>query len=129
MYAEFTYLVDSIFKQHMYAMFTFLLINAVLQAIVVSLLSMVQTYMQLSYQNYDWWWRSFFIGGSGGIYICSYMLYFLVTHMNAADLTSDVMFIIYAIVFVGLYICAAGALAVNSSYYFVSYMYKDLKCE
>ena len=30
MFAEFTYLVDSIFKQHMYAMFGFLLINAIL---------------------------------------------------------------------------------------------------
>lgn len=49
MYAEFSYLVDSIFKQHMYAMFTFLLINGILQSIVISLLAMVQTYMQLSY--------------------------------------------------------------------------------
>ena len=45
MYAEFTYLVDSIFRQHMYAMFGFLLINGILQSIVISLLSVVQTYM------------------------------------------------------------------------------------
>jgi len=49
MYAEFSYLVDSVFKQHMYAMFGFLLINAFLQVIVIALLSIVQTYMQLCY--------------------------------------------------------------------------------
>lgn len=54
MYAEFTYLVDSIFKSHMYAMFGFLLLNFVLQGVTIALLSCVQTYMQLSYQNHEW---------------------------------------------------------------------------
>ena len=44
-YAEFAYLIDSIFKSHMYAMFGFLLINFALQVVIISLLSIVQTYM------------------------------------------------------------------------------------
>ena len=48
-YAEFAYLFDSIFKARMYAMFGFLLVNFVLQVVIISLLSCVQTYMQLSY--------------------------------------------------------------------------------
>lgn len=49
MYAEFTYLVDSIFKSHMYAMFGFLLLNFALTLIIIALLACFQTYMQLSY--------------------------------------------------------------------------------
>jgi len=49
MYAEFSYVMESVFKQHIYAMFGFLFINAILQTIVISLLSVVQTYMQLCY--------------------------------------------------------------------------------
>lgn len=69
------------------------------------------------------------MGGAGGIYVGLYLQYFLIMHMNAADFATDAMFLIYAIVFIGLYVCAAGAISVNSSYYFVSYMYKDLKCD
>ena len=49
MYAEFSYLVDSIFKSHMYAMFGFLFTNLILLVVIVALLSIVQTYMQLCY--------------------------------------------------------------------------------
>ena len=79
MYAEFSYLVDSIFKSHMYAMFGFLFTNLILLVVIVALLSIVQTYMQLCYQNYDWWWRSFAVGASVGFYMFLYTVWFLVT--------------------------------------------------
>ena len=44
-YAEFGYLMESIFRSHIYAMFGFLLINLILQVIVISLISIVQTYL------------------------------------------------------------------------------------
>ena len=45
MYAEFSYLFDSIFRAQMYAMFGFLLLNLILQIAIISLLSILQTYM------------------------------------------------------------------------------------
>lgn len=39
MYAEFSYLVDSIFRHHMYAMFGFLLLNFCMLVVVIALLS------------------------------------------------------------------------------------------
>lgn len=41
MYAEFNYLLDSIFRSHMYAMFGFLLLNFLMQAVIISLLSIL----------------------------------------------------------------------------------------
>ena len=77
MYAEFTYLFDSVFKSHMYAMFGFLLLNFVLQVVIIALLACLQTYMQLSYQNHEWPWRSFVVGGSGGLYMALYSIYYM----------------------------------------------------
>ena len=113
----------------MYAMFGFLLVNFILQVVVISLLAIVQVYMQLSYQNYEWWWRSFAVGGSGGIYMALYAIYFLVTKMNVKDLNSDATFLIYVYVFIGLYACTAGFIATQASYMFVSSMYKNLRSE
>lgn len=123
MYAEFTYLVDSIFKSHMYAMFGFLLLNFVLTVIVIALLACFQTFLQLSYQNHEWQWRSFVIGGSGGIYLAAYSLYYMCTQMKLGELASDATFLIYVYLFIGCYICAAGSIAVQSSYYFVVRLY------
>lgn len=47
--AEFRYVWESIWSQWMYAMFGFLLINFLLMAVVISLLAIVQIYLQLSY--------------------------------------------------------------------------------
>jgi|FrelakmetLWP11LW_1041352.scaffolds.fasta_scaffold317794_2 hypothetical protein len=49
MYAELSYLVDSVFKGHWYAMFIFLFIETLLLIVVIGLLSVISTYMQLCY--------------------------------------------------------------------------------
>ena len=59
----------------MYSMFGFLLLSILSQAIIISLLSIISTYMQLCSQNYHWWWRSFVIGASGSLYIALEIAY------------------------------------------------------
>ena len=68
-YVEFMYLVDSVFRHHIYAMFGFLLLNLVMHAVIISLLSIISTYKQLSSGDHCWWWRSFLVGASSTIYI------------------------------------------------------------
>ena len=127
MYAEFSYLIDSVFRSRMYAMFGFLLFNFILQVLIISLLSVLQTYMQLCCQHYEWWWRSFFVGASGSIYMAIYAIYFLFSKMKIADFGSDAAYLVYIAVFIIFYGCAAGALSVNASYYFVSNIYSSIR--
>jgi len=112
MYAEFSYLIDSMFRSHMYAMFGFLLVNFLLQMMIISLLSILQTYMQLCNQHWEWWWRSFFVGASGGLFMTAWLVYYSLHNMSISDLNNDVMMLIYIILFVVLYSTAAGAVAV-----------------
>lgn len=69
------------------------------------------------------------MGSAGGIYIGIYSIYYLVTEMHVNDLSNDAIYLLYANVFVGMYACAAGAISVQASYSFVSYMYKNLRME
>lgn len=73
--------MKSVWHSYLYAMFGFLFINMQLLTIVVCLLSIVQTYVQLNAGNYEWQWRSFFLGASGGIYMAIYSLYFMVFNL------------------------------------------------
>lgn len=106
-------------------MFGFLLINFFLQVLIIGLLSCIQTYMQLCYQNYEWWWRSFIVGASCAIYIAAYAIWYLATQMKLSDIASDVGFLIYLYVFIGCYVFASGAISVQFSYMFVSRIYSN----
>ena len=58
-----------------------------------------------------------------------YSIYFLVTQMKITDLYTDVAFLIYVYVFLGCYAVAAGTIAVQASYYFISSIYKDIRTD
>ena len=89
-------------------MFGFLLLNFNLLIIIIALLSIISTYTQLCSQNYEWWWRSFIVGGSGGVYIAMYALYYALTNLKLSDVTSDIGFVIYTYILIWCYMCAAG---------------------
>ena len=93
-------------------MFGFLFVNMALQVVIISLLSCLQTYMQLCYQNYEWWWRSFAVGGAGGIYMAAYSFYFMFRNMKLGAVVSDASFLVYVYMLIGCYCFAAGAIAV-----------------
>lgn len=128
-YVEFSYLVGSIFRHHMYAMFGFLLLNLLLLVIVVTMLSILQTYMQLCQQNYEWWWRSFFTGASGGIWMIAYFVIYFAKNLEWFDIFSDMIFLSYTSLFVSCYVVAAGAISVSASYLFVKSLYSDVRSD
>ena len=113
----------------MYSMFGFLLVNFIMLVVIVSLLSVVQTYMQLCHQNYEWWWRSFAVGACGGIYMALYALWFLITQMKVGAFSNDAAFLIYVVLFIGCYCMAMGTVAVQASYLFVAKIYSGLRSE
>ena len=47
--------------------------------------------------------------------------------MKISDFGSDAAYLIYVAVFIGFYGCAAGAISVNASYYFVAYIYSNIR--
>lgn len=87
--------------------------------------------MQLSYQNHEWPWRSFVVGGSGGWYMAIYSLYYMKVNMKVGELASDATFLIYVYLFIACYMCAAGAISVKASYWFVKKLYnaQDLRID
>jgi len=83
--------------------------------------------MQLCYQHWEWWWRSFFVGASGAIFVAIYTLIFMFTHMQVKNAVNDACFILYIMIFIVCYGLAAGAVAVNASYYFVANIYSNIR--
>jgi hypothetical protein len=68
-YLELHYLFDAVWGHAMYQLFGILAIVFVLLLLVTALTSVAIIFFQLSSENWKWWWNSFIIGGSTGIYI------------------------------------------------------------
>ena len=108
-------------------MYGFFLIDWVLQLFVIGLLCVIQTYMQLSKGNHLWWWRSFWIGASGGIYIAIYSCVYLVVEMDFSSFDSDMVYLVYMFLIITCYMLMSGTLGVMSSYILIEHLYKGAK--
>jgi len=53
----------------------------------------------------------------------------MVTQMDLMSLTSDLSFIFYAVLFIGCYSTAAGAISMQASYSFTKSIYSDIRSD
>ena len=114
-------------RAKLYTLFGFLLLDVWLLMLVTALLSAIQTYLQLQSGNYRWWWRSFWTGASGGIYMAIYATVYLFAEMDFRNLDSDFVYMVYMIMFIVCYMLIAGTLSVASSFVLVEYLYNGVK--
>ena len=128
-FTEFKYLIESVWRNQMYAMFGFLFVNFLLHAVTTCLLAVVQTYLTLSYQNYEWWWRSFWTGASGSVFVGAYAIYYLMTVMDITSVSSDLVYILYTQIFVIFFGIMSGMISVFASYLFIEFLYSNIKGE
>jgi transmembrane 9 superfamily protein 2/4 len=127
-YVELFYIMSSAWSQHYYETFGFLLIVLWLVIVVVGEQAVLLTCNQLCHEDYHWWWRAFWNGGSVGIYVFLYSM----LHFTGLEISSW-----WAIVFyfgyMGLVSLAIftmmGFVAVSSSLYFNIFMYTSIKTE
>ena len=126
-YTEVRYIWESIWAQYIYGMFGFLLLSFLLMAIVIGLLAIVQIYMQLSYGNYEWWWRTFAVGASGGLYLAIFGVFYWAFHMDIVVIGFDMIYLVYLYMFVILFSMMGGSIACMSGYLFLEGIYSGVK--
>ena len=127
---QFKYMMDSVWRSNLiYAMFGILLFNIALMIIVIALVSIVHTYHLLCNQNYNWWWRSFFVGFNGGVYMLIASIYYMFkyTHYKETILASDSLFLIQMVFASFNFAAMCGTVSLLASYYFVERIYSASK--
>ena len=121
---EMDYIMDSVWRSYMiYGMFVILLISLVMMAVTIVSLSICVTYKSLCNQNYNWWWNSFSLGASGGLYMFLYSVYYLANSEHFKFFKGD---FIYYLTMLMASICfglMCGSISVLASYLFVERIY------
>jgi len=116
--------MQSIWRSFMiYGMFFFLFITLVIMGITIAALSIVVTYKSLCHQNYDWWWNSFCLGASGGVYMFLYSIYYLYINEEYNLLSGDFIYFLSMSLISSCFGMMCGSISLLSSYLFVERIY------
>ncbi|CAL9217351.1 unnamed protein product, partial [Arabidopsis halleri] len=75
-YIELYYIFASVWGHRIYTIYSILFIVFIILIIVTAFITVALTYFQLAAEDHQWWWRSFLCGGSTGLFIYAYCLYY-----------------------------------------------------
>ena len=121
---EFEYIMDSIWRSYMiYGMFVILLVSLILMAVTIISLSICVTYQTLSKRNFDWWWNSFSLGASGGLYMFMYSMYYLVRSQDFTFFSGDFIYYITMMLISSCFGLMCASISVLASYLFIERIY------
>ncbi|TKY67068.1 Transmembrane 9 superfamily member 5 [Spatholobus suberectus] len=96
--------------------------------VIIALVSIGLTYIQLSVEDHEWWWRSVLCGGSTAIFMFGYCIYFYV-RSNMSGFLQLSFFIGYNACLCYAFFLIFGAISFRVSLLFVRLIYHDVKRE
>ncbi|KAK7263401.1 hypothetical protein RJT34_30990 [Clitoria ternatea] len=111
-----------------YTLPSILLVTFITVIVIIALVNIGLTYIQLSVEDHEWWWRSLLCGGSTAIFMFGYSIYFY-SRSNMGGLLQLSFFIGYNACICYAFFLIFGAISFRVSLLFVRHIYHDVKRE
>lgn len=104
---------------------------AVLIVLIISTAEMaiVLCYLQLSAEDHQWWWRSFFNGASVGMYLFLYSVWFFFSQMQLVGFLPVMIYATYMSMISIALALFSGAVGVLSCFWFIKTIYGAIKVD
>ncbi|KAG5600291.1 hypothetical protein H5410_031661 [Solanum commersonii] len=123
------YIFASVWGHRIYTVYSILFVVFILLLITTALVSIVMTYIQLTAEDHEWWWRSFLFGGSTGLYVFGYSIYYYLLRSDMNGFMQTSFFFGYmACVSYGVFLML-GTVGFHACLLFVRLLYGCIKCE
>ena len=127
-FIEFIYVMASLWRDQIYYLFGFLWIALIVLIIVTSEVSIIVVYLCLCKGDYNWWWKSFFIGGSPVIYIIGYSVYYFF-YLNITRFSTMFIYFAAMTIFSSVIFLICGSLSTVFTYIFLIKIYSMIKID
>ncbi|XP_057479703.1 transmembrane 9 superfamily member 5-like [Actinidia eriantha] len=105
-----------------------LLPTFIILVILVAMLSVGLTYIQLTVEDHEWWWRSVLCGGSTAIFMFGFCIYFY-AKSNMTGLLQLSFFFGYNACICYAFFLMLGTISFRASFVFVNHIYHAVKNE
>eukprot|EP00756_Hemistasia_phaeocysticola_P066324 Hpha_TRINITY_DN9155_c0_g1::TRINITY_DN9155_c0_g1_i1::g.94417::m.94417 len=128
-YVELYYVFISLWGHQLYTPYSILYLVFGILLMVTGCITVSLTYLQLSIEDHEWWWRSIFAGGSTAFFMYAYCFYFCIaeSHMYG-DLQLFFYFGYMGIICYGVFLML-GSVGFFCSLLFVKQIYSSIKID
>lgn len=128
-YIELYYIFASVWGHKIYTIYSILFIVFIILVIVTAFITVALTYFQLAVEDHEWWWRSVLCGGSTGIFIFFYCLYYYHARSDMSGFMQTSFFFGYMACICYGFFLMLGTVGFRASLMFVRHIYRSIKCE
>lgn len=128
-YIELYYIFASVWGHRIYTIYSILFIVFIILLIVTAFITVALTYFQLAAEDHEWWWRSFLCGGSTGLFIYAYCLYYYYARSDMSGFMQTSFFFGYMACICYGFFLMLGMVGFRAALLFVRHIYRSIKCE
>ena len=118
----------SLWRDQIYYLFGFLWLALLVLIIISSEMSIIVCFICLCFGDYNWWWKSFFIGASPTIYFFGYSVYYF-QYLNTVRFSTILIYFGAMGILSSLIFLICGSLGVFSTFSFLVKIYSLIKVD
>jgi transmembrane 9 superfamily member 2/4 len=127
---EFYQIFDSISGgQNVVYLFYSIYIAFAALVLVIAQMAIIQNYLHLCYEYYDWWWRTFFLGSGLSLGFLTTMTYHLLVNLQIEHATTLAVYMVIEMMVCASVALAGGAISVGACFTFNRHIYKNVKLD
>ncbi|KAG5608002.1 hypothetical protein H5410_029494 [Solanum commersonii] len=120
---------SAIYIELYYIFASYLVYSFIILLIVTAFITVALTYFQLAAEDHEWWWRAFLCGGSTGLFIYGYCLYYYYARSDMTGFMQTSFFFGYMACICYGFFLMLGSVGFCASLFFVRHIYRSIKCE
>ena len=125
-FIELRFIFNSLWQGMVYYVFGFLALVFFIWVLTTALTTIVIVYYQLCFEDWRWWWPSYFVPGGCGLHFFAYCVYYYGTQLNLQSGASSLLYFTYTGMASIAYGVMVGTLGFFSALLFVSRIYGAL---
>ncbi|CAO3567999.1 unnamed protein product [Mortierella alpina] len=128
-FIELFFILKSIWEDQYYYMFGILGLVFVILLITCVEISIIVVYFQLCDEDYNWWWRSFFVSSFSAVYVFLYSMVYFMKQLSIDDFVPALSYFTNSLMICIVYGLLTGTTGFISTYWFVRRIYAAVKID
>jgi len=128
-YIELHYIFASLWGHKIYTLFGILFLAFILLIIVTAFITVSLGYFQLAREDYHWWWRSLFCGGSTGAFIYAYSFFYFFNRSSMKGMIQGSFYFGYMAIISYAFFLMLGAVGFHATFAFICHIYSVVKAD
>ncbi|RLN47770.1 hypothetical protein BBJ29_006068 [Phytophthora kernoviae] len=128
-YIELHHIFAAIWGHSIYKLFGILFLSFAMLVFVTAFTTISLTYIQLSSEDHRWWWRSYISGGTAGLFVLAYSVWYYTSVADMTGFFQAAFYFGYSCMMAYCFFVMLGFIGFQSSLFFVNKIYRTIKVE